>query len=106
MSSPIFFAILFFSIVYLGFLCVTLWVNGFERFWNRKVVQHRFDFVNIISLVVVEFLYMFFFRTVALEKAIVLLSMARMLRLCRYIKPLKQLFSMLKRLWPTYMAIF
>lgn len=48
---------------------------------------------------------LFVSSTMAFEKAIILLHLARLLRLVRYIKPLKNLFFIIKRLLPTYTSI-
>jgi len=40
-----------------------------------------------------------------MDKAIILLSMARMLRLCQYLTPLAHLFKVIKRLMPTYVSM-
>jgi len=106
MTSPTFWILFAFSLIYASCISVTISLQGFERFWNKKIIQHRFDFVNIWSLIVAELLYFFVFRGIVLQKAIVLLGMARMFRLIKYIKPLQRLFFMIKRLLPTYLTVF
>merc|ERR1719163_891185 len=59
---------------------------GFERFWGRKPIQHTFDFYNVYALILVEIVYLMHsgFQTMAVERAIILLSAARVFRLGRY----------------------
>jgi hypothetical protein len=94
-----------FSVFYTFSISFKISELGFERFWNRKTIQHRFDFFNVYGLIIMELLYMSILRNRAMEKFILLLSLARVLRLCRYIKPLQHLFLVLKRLLPTYVSI-
>lgn len=75
---------------------------GFERFWHRKPLQHRFEFLNVYALLTVEILYIVAFRTEGMERAVVLLSLARAGRLLVYISPLRHLFIVCKRLLPAY----
>jgi len=83
---------------------VKISILGFDRFWNKKPLQHRFDFFNVYSLIVIEIMYLSIagFQTLAMERAIILLSAARLFRLCRYVEPLKHVFLMLTRLIPSY----
>merc|ERR1740130_351268 len=104
-STPTFWIIFVFSLFYTLSLTVKIAVHGFERFWNKKPILHRFDFFNVYALIIVEFVTILGVRNKTMDKAIILLSMARMLRLGQYLTPLAHLFKVIKRLMPTYMAM-
>jgi len=105
-----------FSIFYAASLTTKISSLGVERFWNRRPIQHRFDFFNVYALLVVNLVYIMYARDVDmlsassglienLERAIVLLSMARSCRLLVYITPLSNLFFVIARLLPTFSQI-
>jgi hypothetical protein len=103
--TPNFWIVFVFSLFYTLSLSMKISQLGMERFWNRHAIQHRFDFFNVYGLIIVELLYMIAFRNKVMEKAVLLLSLGRVLRLCKYIKPLQHLFFVIKRLLPTYTSI-
>merc|ERR1719215_1626609 len=102
MKTNIYWVIFGFSVFYTFSLTVKISSLGFERFWHRRPIQHRFDFFNVYGLIIVELLYMLVWRSEEAERLIILLSFARALRLCVYITPLKHLFYMINRMMPIY----
>jgi len=106
-ANSLYWVVLAFSVFYTLSLTAKIDGLGFERFWNHNshALRHRFDFFNVYALIVTELVYMLFFRERVLEKLILLLAMARLLRLLNYIKPLQELFRLIIRLLPTYMSI-
>jgi len=104
-KDPVYWIIFTFSVFYASSLTIKINSLGFERFWHKEIVQHRFDFFNVYSLLGAELIYMFVYsnhNAVGLERAIILLSMARSLRLFRYVPPVKHLGYIIVRLMPTY----
>lgn len=94
-----------FSIFYFVGLNTKIATLGFERFWHKKVTQHRFDFLNVYTLFIVEILYMTVWTTDGMARTIILLHMARALRLFVYVGPLQQLFVIIKQLIPTFWQV-
>lgn len=80
-------------------------ILGFDRFWNKNSLQNRFDFLNMYSLIIIEIIYLAGAQTMAMQRAIILLSGVRVFRLCRYVQPLKHVFLMLTRLIPSYWKV-
>merc|ERR1740127_310205 len=69
-QSTIFWILFVVSIFYTAGLCIEIFSVGFERFWYRKPCQHRFDFLNVLSLIAVQILYFVAFPSSrALERA-------------------------------------
>jgi len=95
-----------FSLFYAFSLTMKLSIIGFERFWHRKAIQHRYDFFNVYALIISELLYLFVWRGEWMERVVITLSLARMFRLCVYITPLKQVYFIIERLLPTYWQMF
>jgi len=80
---------------------------GPERFWNRHVFLHRFDFVVVYSLFFGELFFLTdLVATVApiedFMRGLVLLRIIRMLRLVEHVQPLQHLATLLRRLVPVY----
>jgi len=105
-EDPLFWILFVFSLFYVSGLTVKISTLGFERFWNLNPIQHPFDFFNVYGLLVVELVYISFVRTECLARAIILLHMARSLRLFKYMTPLRHLFLIITRLIPTFWQIF
>jgi len=101
-NRPIFWVLFFMSGIYVFAITTKISTIGFERFWNRNSMQHRFDFCNVYSLMIAELLYIFLWPTVAMSRMIMLLHMARAVRLFWYIEPLQKFFMLLGRLAPIY----
>jgi len=102
LESPIYWITFAFSVFYILSITTKISCIGFERFWIRRPIQHRFDFINVYGLMIVELLYMFVWPNEDMERAVIILSLARILRLAVYVTPLKHLFFVFKRLIPTY----
>lgn len=100
--KPVYWILFVFSLFYFIGLNTKMFALGLERFWYRKPLQHRFDFFNVYSLMIAEILYMTAFPTDAMARAIILLRLARGLRLVAYIGPLQQLFVIMKQLVPVF----
>jgi len=106
-----------FSIFYAASLTTKISSLGVERFWNRRPIQHRFDFFNVYALLGVNLVYIMYAREIFhllapsqdflenLERAVVLLNLARSCRLLVYITPLSNLFFVIRRLLPTFAQI-
>jgi len=105
MHSGIFWFLFSFSIFYFVGLNTKMTTLGFERFWHKKVTQHRFDFLNVYGLMIVELLYIGVWQTDGMARAVILLHMARALRLFVYIGPLQKLFVIIKQLIPTFWQV-
>jgi len=104
--NPTFWIVFAFSVFYTLSITTKIMSIGMERFWHRKPIQHRFDFFNVYALIISELIYLFVWHSETMERAIVILSISRGLRLCKYMKPLKNLFFVIQRLLPTFWQIF
>jgi len=105
MHWPLYWVLFAFSVFYFCGLNTKMSTLGFERFWYKKVTQHRFDFVNVYSLMICEILYMSVLTTDGMARIVILLHMARAVRLLVYVGPLAQLFVIIKQLIPTFSQV-
>jgi two pore calcium channel protein len=104
-----FWVLFLFAVFYTVATSLKLRVFGFERFWNMKPVQHRFDFFSVYPLFIATLLRIvcaIFTRRTSpshfLLKAIVLLHIIRILRVIVYVPALNYLARFLVKLAPTY----
>jgi hypothetical protein len=79
---------------------------GWERFWNRNEVQHRFDFFNVYLLIIATVTYFFIWSPQMLARVVILLHLFRGFRLLAYFEPLRGLFGMVSLLIPTFWQMF
>jgi hypothetical protein len=105
MESTNYWFLFCFSVFYFVGLNTKIASLGVELFWHKKPLQHRFDFFNVYALLIVELLYMSLWNTDGMARAVILLHMARALRLFVYIEPLQQLFIIIRQLIPTFWQV-
>jgi two pore calcium channel protein len=93
-----------FSLFYFAAVSLKLAVFGFERFWNMKPVQHRFDFLNVYPLFAGEVLCVFLGSSAPglLLRLVVILHIIRIFRIIQYLPALNYLARFLVKLAPTY----
>jgi two pore calcium channel protein len=102
-----FWALFLFAIFYTVGVSLKLHVFGFERYWNMKPVQHRFDFLNVYPLFAATFLCLVcatfsHHASHFLLKAVVILHIIRIFRVIQYVPALNYLGRFLVKLAPTY----
>jgi hypothetical protein len=101
-NQPEYWVLFFISLIYAFGITTKISSLGMERFWHRKPIQHRFDFVNVYGLIILETIYMCGWPTVGILRTILLFHMARGMRLMMYVKPLQQFLVLITRLVPVY----
>lgn len=106
---PSFWCIFVISFLWVMAISVKIYSMSFRSFWNKhkKKYQHRIDFVNVYLLFAVELVYFALALaghgpSVGLERLILLLHIARGLRLLRYFKALEQVGLIIARVVPAF----
>lgn len=102
-SNPLSLVIFSLTIFYVLEVTARLVVLGPERFWNQNACMNRLDLVNVYGLVVAEAVCKSIpaYADVG-SHLVVLLHIARCLRLFRHVKQLRFVAHLTVRLWPTY----
>jgi two pore calcium channel protein len=78
-------------------------VLGPERFWNQNAFMNRYDLVNVYGLVIAEAVCKSIPGYLGVGSHLVLLlHIARCLRLFRHVQQLRFVVHLTVRLWPTY----
>lgn len=94
------------SCLYTVGITVKIWSLGFERFWNRKKVQHRFDFFNVYLLMIAELTFFIFWPLGTLARVIIIFHLLRGFRLLALLPPLQSLFKIVVTLIPKFWQMF
>jgi len=92
------------SLLYIADSWLKIVVFGRERFWYRSPTFYRFDFVCSHFVLLVEAFFLFNSRPIY-GRSVVLVRLMRTCRLLRYITALRNLYSLLTRLLPTYLQL-
>jgi len=90
------------SMIYTLTLSWKIGLLGFSQFWNLKPLQHRLDFFGVYGLVAIELAYVFVSHSLCLERVILLLHLARGLRILYYVGPLHHLGQVVVRALPAF----
>mmetsp|Transcript_70972 Transcript_70972/g.123091 ORF Transcript_70972/g.123091 Transcript_70972/m.123091 type:complete len:808 (+) Transcript_70972:84-2507(+) len=101
-DKPTFWTLCVFSLFYVFSNLAKLYAFGLERYWYKQPFKSRFESLISVAILTVEFMYIFLFRDVACERAILLLHMAKGAHLLGYIAPFYQLWLILDRILPDF----
>jgi two pore calcium channel protein len=102
-SNPLSLVIFSLTIFYVLEVTARLVVLGPERFWNKNAFMNRLDLLNVYGLVIAEAVCASIpgYYEVG-SHLVLLLHIARSLRLFRHVKQLRFVAHLTVKLWPTY----
>lgn len=99
----------FFYAISLSFTCIyvldvsaKICVFGCERFWYHNPFRHRFDLIVVYSRFAAEVAFLVYRPSDTVIRFLVLVRIARSLRLISHVRPLQYIATLMMRLVPTY----